>query len=104
MGDRDRLAIDTRLSSFDHSADLYHPQLHSLERYIRRTIISEHAQYRFIEIVVEFIKRRPTSDFELVFKDDAGVEHKSGKFKEDVPVHWNIDSFVYICCIIILRN
>ncbi|KAH9021963.1 hypothetical protein EDB85DRAFT_1895448 [Lactarius pseudohatsudake] len=37
------------------------------------------------------IKRRPTSDFELFFKDDAGVTHKSNKFKGSIPTRWNLD-------------
>ncbi|KAF8257410.1 hypothetical protein EI94DRAFT_1758482 [Lactarius quietus] len=48
------------------------------------------------EIFVDFIKRRPTSDLELVFKDDAGVKHKSDKFKESVLVHWNFDIYVRV--------
>ena len=32
---------------------------------------------------------------ELAFKDEAGVEHKSGKFKEGDIVHWNIDTSVH---------
>ncbi|KAH9033801.1 hypothetical protein EDB85DRAFT_2274664, partial [Lactarius pseudohatsudake] len=46
------------------------------------------------EIFVDFIKRRPTSDLELVFKDDAGVKHQSNKFKKSILVHWNIDIYV----------
>ncbi|KAH9165326.1 hypothetical protein EDB89DRAFT_315363 [Lactarius sanguifluus] len=46
------------------------------------------------EISVDFIKTRPTSDLELVFKDDAGVTHKSNKFKNRVPVHWNVNIYV----------
>ncbi|KAH9033828.1 hypothetical protein EDB85DRAFT_2225000 [Lactarius pseudohatsudake] len=33
------------------------------------------------EISFDFIKTRPTSNLELVFKEDAGVTHKSNKFK-----------------------
>ena len=57
--------------------------------------MSEPTRCNFVEIFVEFIKKRPTSDLELVFKDDAGVKRKSGKFKKGVLVHWNIDTFVY---------
>ncbi|KAH9015784.1 hypothetical protein EDB84DRAFT_1443344 [Lactarius hengduanensis] len=44
------------------------------------------------EISVEFIKTRPISDLELVFKDDAGV--KSYKFKNGAIVHWDLDIYV----------
>ncbi|KAH9033823.1 hypothetical protein EDB85DRAFT_2144778 [Lactarius pseudohatsudake] len=47
-----------------------------------------------VEISVDFIKTRPTSDLELVFKDDAGVKYKSNKFKNDTPVLWNPDIHV----------
>ena len=94
MGDRDRLAIDAR-PSFEKYADLSHAQIYSLERYVGPTIISEQPRYSFVEIFVEFIKRRPTSDLELVFKDDAGVKHKSSKFKNDVLIHWKLKLFVY---------
>ncbi|KAH8979669.1 hypothetical protein EDB86DRAFT_626657 [Lactarius hatsudake] len=46
------------------------------------------------EISVGFIKTCPTSDLELVFKDDAGVTHKSNKFKNGVLVHWNVNIYV----------
>ncbi|KAI9438917.1 hypothetical protein H4582DRAFT_2142025 [Lactarius indigo] len=45
------------------------------------------------DIYVNFIKRRPTSDLELIFKDDAGVKHKSAKFKKGDLVHWNLDIY-----------
>ena len=51
--------------------------------------------YIFVEISVDFIKSRPTFVLELVFRDDAGVKHKSNKFKEGDVVHWNIDTFVH---------
>lgn len=59
------------------------------------TVISEQARYIFVDILVAFIKRRPTSDLELIFKDDAGVKYKSSKFKKDVLIHWNLDMFVH---------
>ncbi|KAN0134645.1 hypothetical protein V8E53_007430 [Lactarius tabidus] len=46
------------------------------------------------EISVDFIKRRPTSVLELVFKDDAGVKYRSSKFKDGDLVHWNLDTYV----------
>ncbi|KAI9452683.1 hypothetical protein BJY52DRAFT_1291915, partial [Lactarius psammicola] len=46
------------------------------------------------EIYVHFIGRRPTSDLELVFKDDASVKHKSDKFKKGDLVHWTLDIYV----------
>ncbi|KAF8269995.1 hypothetical protein EI94DRAFT_1724050 [Lactarius quietus] len=54
-------------------------------------------QYRYIhlkELSVYFIKRRPTSVLELVFKDDAGVKHKSHKFEQGDLVYWNLDMYV----------
>ena len=58
-------------------------------------IIFEQTRYSPVELFVDFIKRRPTSVVELVFKDIDGVEHKSNKFKEGDLVHWNLDTFVY---------
>ncbi|KAI9433147.1 hypothetical protein H4582DRAFT_2061193 [Lactarius indigo] len=53
------------------------------------TDMDDQAQYVDLkEISVDFIKTRPTSDLELVFKDDAGVKYKSNKFKNGVPVLW----------------
>ncbi|KAH9021956.1 hypothetical protein EDB85DRAFT_395773 [Lactarius pseudohatsudake] len=46
------------------------------------------------EISVDFIKTRPTSDLELVLKDDAGVTHKSDKFKNGALVHWNLNIYL----------
>ncbi|KAH9172517.1 hypothetical protein EDB89DRAFT_2229320 [Lactarius sanguifluus] len=46
------------------------------------------------DIYVDFIEERPTSDLELIFKDDADVDHKSNKFKEGIITHWNIDIYV----------
>ncbi|KAN0134698.1 hypothetical protein V8E53_007483 [Lactarius tabidus] len=56
--------------------------------------ISEHNRYGLVELSVEFIKRRPTSVLELVFKDETGVKHKSNKFKEGDLLHWKLDKFV----------
>ena len=36
-----------------------------------------------------------TGVLELIFKDEAGVEYKSSKFKEDDLVHWNLDTSVH---------
>ncbi|KAH8991740.1 hypothetical protein EDB86DRAFT_2830656 [Lactarius hatsudake] len=47
-----------------------------------------------IEISVDFIETRPTSDLELVFKDDASVKYKSTKFKNGAPVFWKPEMFV----------
>ncbi|KAH8988299.1 WD40 repeat-like protein [Lactarius hatsudake] len=46
------------------------------------------------DIYVDFIEERPSSDLELIFKDDADVDHKSNKFKEGITTHWNIDIYV----------
>ncbi|KAF8269976.1 hypothetical protein EI94DRAFT_1724025 [Lactarius quietus] len=46
------------------------------------------------EISVYFIKRRPTSVLQLVFKDDAGVKHMSNKFEECDLVYWNLNMYV----------
>ncbi|KAH9053099.1 hypothetical protein EDB87DRAFT_1712583 [Lactarius vividus] len=48
------------------------------------------------EISVDFIKTRPTSDLELVFKDDAGVTRKSNKFRNGALVHWDLDIYLKI--------
>ncbi|KAH8978630.1 hypothetical protein EDB92DRAFT_2107960, partial [Lactarius akahatsu] len=47
-----------------------------------------------IEIFVDFVKTRPTSDLELVFKDHAGVQYQSKKFENGVLVHWDVDIHV----------
>ena len=93
MGDRDRFVVDPQLS-FEQCADLFHLQIYLLERYVGPTIISKQTADSFVEVFVEFIKRRPTSVLELVFKDEAGVKHKSNKYKEGDLVHWNLDMFV----------
>ncbi|KAH9051709.1 hypothetical protein EDB87DRAFT_1693810 [Lactarius vividus] len=48
------------------------------------------------EISVDFIKTRPTSDLELVFKDDAGVTRKSNKFRNGALVHWDLDIYLKV--------
>ena len=59
-------------------------------------IIPKQIAYTFVEIFVEFIKRRPKSVLELVLKNDAGVIGKSNKFKEDsITIRWNLDMFVH---------
>ncbi|KAH9165341.1 hypothetical protein EDB89DRAFT_1911510 [Lactarius sanguifluus] len=47
-----------------------------------------------LEISVDFTETRPTSDLELVFKDDAGVKYKSNKFTNGAPVLWNLEIHV----------
>ena len=59
------------------------------------TIISKQATNTFIEIFVEFIKGRPTSDLELVLKNEAGVIYKSYQVKEGERIHWNVDMSVH---------
>ena len=59
------------------------------------TIISKQATNTFIEIYVEFINGRPTSDLELVLKNEAGVIYKSYQVKEGEVIHWNLDTFVH---------
>ncbi|KAH9012999.1 hypothetical protein EDB85DRAFT_992146 [Lactarius pseudohatsudake] len=47
------------------------------------------------EISVDFIKKRTTSDLELVFfKDDAGATHKSDKFKDGALVRWSVNIYL----------
>ncbi|KAH9021780.1 hypothetical protein EDB85DRAFT_402734 [Lactarius pseudohatsudake] len=59
------------------------------------TDMDDQAQYIDLkEISVDFIDSRPTSDLELVFKDDAGVKYKSNKFKNGAPVLWKPDIHV----------
>ena len=81
--------------SFEQYADPSNEQIYLLDRYIQPPIIPNLRQtHSFIELAVGFIKRRPTSELELVFKDEAGVKHKSSKFKEGHLVNWNLDMFV----------
>ena len=56
----------------------------------------------FLDISVDFIKRRPTSVLELVFKDGAGDKQQSKKFKKRVPIYWSLDMFVHAISIITL--
>jgi hypothetical protein len=56
--------------------------------------MSEQTRYGFVEVFVDFIKRRPTSVLEIVFKDEAGAKYKSSKFKGGDLVHWNLDTSV----------
>ena len=78
------------------TTDRSHVQIYSLERYIGSSIIvSEQTRYSPVEIIVHFIKRRPTTDLELVFKNEAGFKHRSNKFKEGDLVHWNLDTSVH---------
>ncbi|KAI9432003.1 hypothetical protein H4582DRAFT_2132524, partial [Lactarius indigo] len=46
------------------------------------------------EIYVDFVKKRPMSVLELIFKDNAGVKHKSDKFKKGVRVYWTLDIYI----------
>ncbi|KAH9165011.1 hypothetical protein EDB89DRAFT_377816 [Lactarius sanguifluus] len=55
-----------------------------------RSVTDMDDQSQVKEISVGFIKARPISDFELVFKDDAVVTHKSYKFKNGALIHWNV--------------
>ena len=60
------------------------------------TIIPENTRNSFVEISVDFIERRPTSDLKLVFKDHAtGLKHKSNRFKGNDHIHWNVDTSVH---------
>ena len=42
------------------------------------------------------MERRPKSDLKLVFKDGAGIKHKSNKFKQGDLVIWNLDMSVHL--------
>ena len=103
MGNQDRLDIDSQLS-FEQQADLSHVQIYSLERYIGHSIVSDQTRYSFVEITVDFIKRRPTSVLELVVKDDTGVKYKSNKFKQGDIVHWNLDMYVHAAVLSFTEN
>ncbi|KAH9008681.1 hypothetical protein EDB84DRAFT_1425992 [Lactarius hengduanensis] len=46
------------------------------------------------EISVDFIKTHPTSDLELVFKNDVGATCKSNKFKNGALVRWNLNIYL----------
>ncbi|KAI9432349.1 hypothetical protein H4582DRAFT_1108027 [Lactarius indigo] len=59
------------------------------------TDMDDQAQYIYLkEISIDFIEKYPTSDLELVFKDDAGVKYMSKKFKNGAPVLWKPDIHV----------
>ncbi|KAH9159522.1 hypothetical protein EDB89DRAFT_2179334 [Lactarius sanguifluus] len=59
------------------------------------TDMDDQAQYIDLkEISVDFIETSPTSDLELVFKDNAGVKYKSNKVKNGAPILWEPDIHV----------
>ena len=61
--------------------------------------------YGFLDISVVFKKpgERPTSDLELVFKDDAGDKQQSKKFKKNDVIYWTLDMSVHVVSIVVLR-
>ncbi|KAF8269998.1 hypothetical protein EI94DRAFT_869857 [Lactarius quietus] len=63
-------------------------------------------RYIHLKVSVYFIKRRPSSILELVFKNDAGVKHKSNRFKQDDLVYWNLDMYVeaYTSATLLIRR
>lgn len=96
MNDQDRLVFYLQLSVEHPSSGLtVSPQIYSLERYIVPIIISEHNRYSFVEVSVDFIKRRPPFDIDLVFKADSGALYESNRFKGGDLVHWNLGLFVH---------
>ena len=60
--------------------------------------IPEQTRYIYVEISVDFIKRRPKSDLKLVFEDDTGIKHESNEFKQGDLVLWNLDMSVHLWC------
>ena len=64
-----------------------------LGRYVGPVIISDQTRYSYVGISVGFIKGRPTSNLELIFRVDDGVEHKSNKFKKSDLVRWTTNMF-----------
>jgi hypothetical protein len=65
-------------------------------------IAVKRTHYSSVDISVDFIKKRPTSDLELVFKDGADVKHRSNKFKKNDPIYWSLDMSVYVVSSIVL--
>ena len=65
-----------------------------LERYYIAYPTSYQTRCSFVEICVDFIKRRPESDLKLVFRDSNGVKHESKKFKKGDLVLWDLDMSV----------
>ncbi|KAH8991752.1 hypothetical protein EDB86DRAFT_2933853, partial [Lactarius hatsudake] len=59
-----------------------------------RSVTDMDDQPHYVEISVNFIETRPTSDLELVFKDDAGATRKSDKFKNGALVRWNLNIYL----------
>ena len=66
-------------------------------------IVDNKTHYSFLDISVDFIKRRPTSDLELVFKDGAGDKQQSKKFTKNDVIYWSLDMSVHVISIITLR-
>ena len=93
-----RSAIDSTAFSSSSALTIYHVQLCPLERYIVLLHNRHDIDYSFVEISVNFMKKRPKSDLKLVFKDDTGVKHESNKFKKGDLVIWNLDMCVHLRC------
>ena len=95
MDDQDLSVLDSRLSLEQHAYRYSHRYVH-LKSILVPALVDKKTHYSFLDISVEFIKRRPTSDLELVFKDSAGVKHQSNKFKKSFPIYWSLDMSVYV--------
>ncbi|KAH9033827.1 hypothetical protein EDB85DRAFT_1890100 [Lactarius pseudohatsudake] len=59
-----------------------------------RSVTDMDDQPHCVEISVDFIKKRPTSDLELVFKDDASATRESNKFTNGARVRWNVNIYL----------
>ena len=95
MDDQDLSVLDSRLSLEQHAYRYSHRYVH-LKSILVPALVDKKTHYSFLDISVEFIKRRPTSDLELVFKDSAGIKHQSNKFKKSFPIYWSLDMSVYV--------
>ena len=102
MDDQNQFVFDLQLSLEQYDDHLPHSYIH-LKGILVSTLVDDEAHYSSVDISVDFIKRRPTSDLELVFKDDAGVKHQSGKFKKSVSIYWSLDMSVHAMYTIVLR-
>ena len=102
MDDQDLSVLDSRLPFEQMLTATPHRYIH-LKGNLVPAFVDNKTHLSFLDISVEFIKERPTSDIELVFKDGAGDKQQSKKFRKSVPIYWSLNMSVHAISIIILR-
>ena len=102
MDDQDLSVLDSRLPFEQMLTATPHRYIH-LKGNLVPAFVDNKTHLSFLDISVDFIKERPTSDIELVFKDGAGDKQQSKKFRKSVPIYWSLNMSVHAISIIILR-